>query len=129
MRQAERNLKSATANYDAELYEEACYEAHQAAEKAMKGLLNLLNRERRGHSISFLALESGLKVPEEVLKCLKYLDKHYIPTRYPDVYDEGAPCDYYTREDADKCLECAKKVMEWVIENAQRIRGSPSSLS
>ena len=65
MRQAERNLKSATANYDAELYEEVCYEAHQAAKKAMKGLLNLLNRERRGHSVSFLALESGLKVPEE----------------------------------------------------------------
>ncbi len=37
IRQAERNLKSAIVNYNAELYEEACYEAHQAAGKAIKG--------------------------------------------------------------------------------------------
>ncbi len=128
MRQAERNLKSAVANYNAELYEETCYEAHQVAGKVVKGLLNLLNRERRGYSASFLALESGLELPDDVLGCLKYLDRHYIPTKYPDVYDEGAPCDYYTREDADKCLECARKVMRWVRENAQRIRGPTGSL-
>ncbi len=98
------------------------------AEKAIKGLLNLLNKERRGHSASFLALESGLEIPEDTLKCLRHLDKHYIPTRYPDVYDEGAPCDYYTREDADRCLECARRVLEWVMEIAERIRGSAGQI-
>ncbi len=115
MRQARRNLRSAVANYEAELFEEACFESHQAAEKALKALLNYLNRERRGHSVTFLAKESGLQLGEELINCLKYLDKHYIPTRYPDIYDEGAPCDYYTREDADRCLECARLVMEWVV--------------
>jgi len=42
------------------------------------------------------------------------LDKHYTPSRYPDVFDEGAPMDYYTFKDARSCIGCAEKILEWV---------------
>ena len=114
MRQSERNLNSAYANYREGIYEEACFESHQAAEKAVKALLNYFHRERRGYSILYLISTIPIEIPEDVRKCILELDRHYIPTRYPDVYDEGAPFDYYSREDADRCLECAKKIIDWV---------------
>lgn len=114
LRQSERNLSSAHINYSEGLYEEACFESHQAAEKAVKALLNYFHRERRGNSLLYLVSEVSVEVPEDVRRCILELDKHYIPTRYPDVYDEGAPLDYYSREDADRCLECAKRIVEWV---------------
>ena len=114
LRQSERNLSSAYTNYREGVYEEACFESHQAAEKAVRALLNYFHRERRGHSLLYLISETPIEMPEDVRRCVLELDKHYIPTRYPDVYDEGAPLDYYSREDADKCLECAKRIVEWV---------------
>ncbi len=114
LRQAERNYASAIAVYREGIYEEACFESHQAAEKAVKALLNYLHKERRSHSILFLASEASIDVPNDVKRCILDLDKHYIPSRYPDVFDEGAPLDYYSREDAEACLSCAKKIIDWV---------------
>jgi len=114
LRQSERNLASALANYREGIYEEACFESHQAAEKAIKALLNYMHRERIGHSLLYLASEAQAEVPEDVRQCILYLDKHYIPSRYPNAYDEGAPMDYYTKEDADNCISCAEKILGWV---------------
>jgi HEPN domain-containing protein len=114
LRQAERNLLSARLNEQGGLYEESCYESHQAAEKALKALLNFLGKERRGHSLLFLARETEIEVPNDIEECILLLDKHYIPSRYPDVYAEGAPADYYTQKDAKECISCAEKVLSWV---------------
>jgi HEPN domain-containing protein len=120
IRQAKRNLASSHVNMKEGLHEEACFEAHQAGEKALKGLLNLLHKERRGHSLAFIVSELGIDVPEEIKECALMLDKHYILTMYPDVFDEGAPMDYYTRGDAEKCISCAEKILNWVEEFAGR---------
>uniref|UniRef100_A0A7J3X5I3 HEPN domain-containing protein n=1 Tax=Thermofilum pendens TaxID=2269 RepID=A0A7J3X5I3_THEPE len=120
LRQARRNLASADVNFREGLYEEACFEAHQAGEKALKGLLNFFHKERRGHSLLFLLSELGLEPPPEVKDCALTLDKHYIPTRYPDAFDEGAPMDYYTSKDAESCINCAKRILEWVEGVARR---------
>lgn len=114
LRQSERSIASAIANYREGIYEEACFESHQAAEKAVKALLNYLHKERRGHSLLFLVSETSVEVSEELKQCILDLDKHYIPSRYPDIYDEGAPLDYYSKEDAERCLSCANKIVEWV---------------
>ncbi len=114
MRQAERNYASAIAVYSEGIYEEACFESRQAAEKAVRALLNYLHKERRGHSLLFLASEASIDVPDNVKRCILDLDKHYIPSRYPDVFDEGAPLDYYSEEDAEACLSCVKKIIDWV---------------
>jgi len=41
------------------------------------------------------------------------LDKHYIPTRYPNGFDSGAPGDYYTKADAQQAIENAKQIVEF----------------
>lgn len=117
IRQAIRNLTSALVNDREGLYEEACYESHQAAEKAIKALLNYLNKERRGHSLLYLSSELNVSIPDYIRECVIYLDKHYIPSRYPDVYDEGIPADYYTDKDSKQCIECAKKIVDWVKDH------------
>lgn len=114
LKQAERNLKSAEVNYNSGLYEEVCYESQQTGEKAVKGLLNFYHKEVKGHSITLLLKETISSVPEDILICAQELDKHYIPSRYPDVYDEGAPADYYNKQNAENCMNCAKKILEWV---------------
>lgn len=126
IRQARRNLASAHANYEKELYEESCFESHQAGEKAVKGLLNYLHRERRGHSITFLLLDTGIEVPRDIRECALMLDKHYVPSRYPDVYDEGAPMDYYTGRDAEECIRCAELILKWVEEVVGRAQRASS---
>lgn len=116
LRQAERNLKSAEINVQSGLYEEACYELQQAGEKAVKALLNYLHKEMRGYSITLLLQATNINIPGEILKCAQELDKHYIPSRYPDVYDQGAPVDYYNEDDARKCMVCGKEILNWVKE-------------
>lgn len=84
--------------------------SQQSAEKAVKALLQYRGIERRGHSILHLIQNP----PNEILECVTYLDKQYTPTRYPDVYDEGSPYEYYTEKDAEECINCALKILNWV---------------
>jgi len=44
------------------------------------------------------------------------LNKYYIPTRYPDVWSEGTPEDYYTEKEAMEAIEYTKNVINWVEE-------------
>ena len=37
--------------------------------------------------------------------------RHYIPPRYPNVFNSGAPHEYYTEEDAREAVELARKVL------------------
>ncbi len=42
---------------------------------------------------------------DELITCAKVLDKHYIPTRYPNGLDSGAPADFYTRQEAETACD------------------------
>ena len=41
------------------------------------------------------------------------LDKHYIPTRYPNGFDSGAPTDFYTEEEAQTAVRHAEAILEF----------------
>ena len=41
------------------------------------------------------------------------LDKFYIPTRYPNGFDWGAPMDYFEREDAEKAIGDASEIISY----------------
>ena len=48
---------------------------------------------------------------EALITCAKSLDKHYIPTRYPNGFDTGAPVDFYTKKDSEDAIRCAEAII------------------
>lgn len=112
-RQAELDLEAGRDARDRGRFEWACFAAHQAGEKAVKALHEAAGVEAWGHSIA--GLLGGLdEVPSEVVEAGKRLDKHYIPTRYPNAHLAGAPGDLYTGQEAAWALADAEAVVEYV---------------
>lgn len=117
-RQARHTLTSATADTAQRAYDWASFKAHQAAELAVKGYVRATRHYATGHSIVKLLGELGLAVPPELADCARSLDKVYIPARYPDAYDAGAPLDYYTAADAEAAIDCARRILDWLDDLA-----------
>jgi len=115
-RQAEKDLTHATASLAQAHFEWTCYAAHQAAEKAVKALLQSLGVDAWGHSITFMLSEAGKEIdlPANLADLAKQLDRHYVPARYPDAHPQGAPTDFYTAKEATAAIEASREVLEFV---------------
>ena len=111
-RQARRKLESAKWDLKGKFYEDACFSAQQAAELAVKALLEKKGLSRRGHSIYFMLNE--INADSELLRMAKILDQYYIPTRYPNGFDVGAPMDYYDKTQAEEAIEYAERIIRFV---------------
>jgi HEPN domain-containing protein len=113
--QAKRDLDHARNDLSTGYHEWACFSAHQAAEKALKALYQHMNGEAWGHSI--LKLLEGYPnlddVKTELLECARILDRFYIPTRYPNGFDDGKPADYYTQTDSKQAISCAEAILRF----------------
>ena len=96
-------------------FEWSCFAAQQAAEKALKAVFLKNGIDAWGHTLTVLIgkLPSAIQIDDQIINYSKILDKHYIPTRYPNGFDEGAPTDFYTEEEAEKAIECAKQIIEF----------------
>ena len=114
-RQAERDLQHAKRSVDAGDFEWACFAAQQAAEKAAKALYQSIHVDAIGHSISRMMqdLPASLGPTKDLVEWAKELDKHYIPSRYPNFHPEGAPLDYYTEREAQRAVEGGQKIIEF----------------
>ncbi|MBS7251397.1 MAG: HEPN domain-containing protein [Candidatus Freyarchaeota archaeon] len=114
-RQADRDLNVAEEMLRAGFFEWSCFVAQQAAEKAVKAVLQKMNATAWGHSVhDFLKiLAKKLLVGEEILDCAKTLDKYYIPTRYPNSFESGSPYEYFTRRDAENAIICCRRIIEF----------------
>lgn len=123
LRQSEADLASARTLLGGGHFEWACFAAQQAAEKAVKGLYLKRGADAWGHTITPLlgGLAGPDAVTDELITCAKILDKHYIPTRYPNGLDSGAPADFYTRQEAETALACARRIIDFC---SGAIRGS-----
>ena len=114
-RQAEADLRHACHARDDGDFEWAAFACHQAAEKAIKAVFQKLHMDAWGHTLS--ALLGQLPQPASpgagLIDAAKELDKHYIPTRYPNGFDRGAPVDFYTRSDAERCIGHAEAILEF----------------
>jgi len=102
-----------TRNSNLICYEDLCYQAQQAVEKAIKGMLIYYNAEPQfTHNIGFLLEQLGayVSIPAEIKKTIK-LTKYAVQTRYPGEYDD------ITKEDHEKSIMIAKKCLEWVENN------------
>lgn len=113
MRQAEADLRHAVNSRKAGDYEWACFAAQQAAEKAVKALFQKLHLDAWGHTVSILLsnLPGEIVVPKKLIDKAKVLDKHYIPARYPNGFESGAPVDFYTAGEADAAVRIAGEII------------------
>ena len=93
----------------------ACFKAQQAAEKALKALLCGVRKPEVGH------VELGFYVEEDVINDCTELSKYYITTRYPDVWIEGTPEEYFTKREAEEVIKKAERVLNWVKESWNRL--------
>jgi len=115
MRQAEADLKHAVNSHRFGDYEWSCFAAQQAAEKAIKALFNKLNLDAWGHTASLLLANLPLEVsaPQALIDKAKIIDKHYIPARYPNGFERGAPTDFYTAEEAETAIKIAGEIIDF----------------
>ena len=115
LRQAQRDLDLARKALEAESYEWACFAAQQSAEKGVKAVFLKANASAWGHSVSALLqqLPPPLQADDTLLKAGNELDKHYIPSRYPNAFPQGAPCDYYTAEEAQRAITHTQHILSF----------------
>ncbi len=115
--QAENDFNHAKKSLKMKDFNWACFAGQQAAEKALKGLYDFLGGEGWGHTIVKLLRElpeNKITVKEELLKKAVYLDKLYIPTRYPNGFASGAAFLYYTQKEAREAIRYAKDILSFV---------------
>ncbi len=115
LRQADKDLKHARNSLNDSDFEWACFAAQQAAEKALKALYQHLGGESFGHSLLKMLkdLPKDVKTNKDLLKMAAELDKLYIPTRYPNGFDWGAPMDYFERDDAEEAIKYAEEIINY----------------
>lgn len=114
--EGENDISTANILLENKKYNPSAFYSQQAAEKILKGLLLANNEAPWGHSVLSLLrrLDEIMDVDiSEIEQCAKELDRHYIPSRYPDAYPSGKPEDYYTEKIAKEALICAKKIKEF----------------
>ncbi|MCE8428697.1 MAG: HEPN domain-containing protein [Candidatus Methanoperedens sp.] len=118
LKQAHSDLSAAEDSVKSEHYEWACFQAQQAAEKALKALIISKGGESRIHSIKFLLsnLPENMTISDHLQNAARELDKHYIPTRYPDSFSTGIPKDFFTQDDARRAIANAEKIIGFAEE-------------
>jgi len=96
-------------------YEWACFAAQQGAEKAIKAVYQRWGGAAWGHSLTLLLEQLPTASPpsDAVLEAARRLDKHYIPARYPNGFEAGAPLDYYTRAEAEESIRYAETILRF----------------
>lgn len=113
LRRARSNLARARAgrNLPDVLYEDLCFDAQQAAEKAVKALL--VHRQVRfpkTHDLlDLLTLldQNGLAIPAEIREA-DVLTHYAVETRYPGLAEE------VTVDEHTRAVELAERVLRWV---------------
>ncbi|WP_429885987.1 HEPN domain-containing protein [Geoalkalibacter halelectricus] len=111
LKRAKSNLALARQPRTKEIYlEDLCFEAQQAAEKALKAVL--IAKEipfRYVHDLAellTLIASAGILIPDAVTKSAG-LTEYAVAARYPGPYEP------VTAEEFDQALSCAAAVVHW----------------
>ncbi len=125
LEQSKRDLQSAEKNLKENIFEWACFLSLQAGEKSLKAVLYSVGYRPYGHSLLGLLKEIREKLSVNVDKIYvscQELDKHYIATRYPDVFAEGIPGEYYNEKNARSCIKCANIILTFAVELMEKMK-------
>ena len=122
MRQAEADLRHARNALEDGDFEWAAFASQQSGEKAITALFQKLHLGARGHALSLLlaSLPADAKPDSTLIDLAKELDKHYIPTRYPNGFDRGAPVDFYTEKEAREAIVSAEAIIDFCRRQIDR---------
>jgi HEPN domain-containing protein len=104
-------------------YEDLCYQAQQAVEKGLKGLLIYFEVEPEfSHNIRILldGLEKFIIIPENIKETTN-LTKYAVITRYPGEYDE------ITKEGYEESVKIAKDCLEWIEKTIKERKAKETS--
>jgi HEPN domain-containing protein len=116
--QAERSLETTVILLDNSRWAEACFQAEQTAQLALKAFLFRQGRRYVNiHSVRTLAQEcvneDAAFSPFEDYGAI--LDRYHLATRYPDVLPAPAvPFEYFTESEARQALGYAAEMVELV---------------
>ena len=119
--EAEWDLETAKILHEKGRYNATVFYAHQAAEKAVKALLYSVNEAPWGHSVRILleryfeATNKG--IISNLLRYARELDRHYIPSRYPNAHPAGTPHEAYDEETSLAALKAAEEIIKFVRRN------------
>lgn len=123
LNQAKRDLKQAKSSLKSEFYEWACFASQQAANKAVKALIQSRGGEAWGHSVAALIDATPENVRPSYLrdKALE-LDQAYVPSRYPNAHPVGFPGSSYTKTMAERLIGYAKEIVDFCEKGLQTKR-------
>lgn len=124
---AQEDLEAAESLHKTKKFSHACFLSQQSAEKAMKALWLAIDDDPWGHSIQKLVMQfpqqDRLNGLQNWISNAAYLDKFYIPTRYPNGLPDLTPSQVYNSEDAVQAIEKAGFFLEETrkfLENPQQ---------
>ena len=115
LQQGRHDLRHARLSADSGDFAWACFAAHQGAEKILKAVHQRMGHEAWGHSVRDLvrSLPESVKVEPGIEQAGTDLDKHYIGSRYPNSYPQGAPFEYYTSGEAERAIANAGEILRF----------------
>ena len=124
LEEADWDLGNAEILLKARRYNAAAFYSQQSAEKAVKAMLYAFGEIPLGHSIRELlerCSKLGLDVKPMMALALE-LDRHYIPSRYPNAHPSGPPHKAYDEHVGARVLDSARQIVDYVKANVDRLR-------
>jgi HEPN domain-containing protein len=114
--QARSDVAAAKDSAKAMRYEWACFQAQQAAEKAMKACWFKFDLDPWGHSVAKLVDDLPADIARDrfidLREHARRLDKLYIPTRYPNGLPDMTPAEAYTATEASEAIASAEVILD-----------------
>ena len=117
--QSESDLRSVADLIKNGHYSQACFNAQQAAEKALKALAFFRGADLvKSHSLGTIAKD--LKINGELTTFSMKLDIYYLTARYPDALPESAvPAENFDQTMATEAQNMAEKFLSRVKQELQ----------
>jgi HEPN domain-containing protein len=120
--QAENDLAFAEHGARLGFHAQTCFLCQQVAEKAVKAVHYLRGaRAVFGHAVDGLleALETAGLPVASLRPLAKRLDRHYVPTRYPNGLPGNVPSEVYGEADSTDALAAARRIVAFAREQVE----------
>jgi HEPN domain-containing protein len=119
LRAARDDLASARHAAQGGFHAPACFQAQQAAEKAVKSVHYRRGaRAVIGHNVRALieSLDPRAAALDALLDAARELDLLYLPTRYPNGLAAGTPAEAFSGSQSTRAIDLAGRIVEAAAE-------------